>query len=90
MVILEAYAHGKPVVASRIGAIPELVEDGGTGLLFEPGNCAELASKLRELVRSPERGQDMGLRGRTRVERELSPESHYRLLEPLYREVIAE
>jgi glycosyltransferase involved in cell wall biosynthesis len=90
MVILEAYAHGKPVVASRIGAIPELVEDGGTGLLFEPGNCAELASKLRELVRSPARAQDMGLRGRARVERELSPESHYRLLEPLYREVIAE
>ena len=50
VVILEAFAHGLPVVASRIGGIPELVDDGRTGFLVEPGDAAGLARRLRQLA----------------------------------------
>ncbi len=50
VVILEAFARGLPVLASRIGGIPELVEDGQTGFLVEPGDAADLARRLRQLA----------------------------------------
>lgn len=50
MVVLEAMAVGLPVVASKVEGVPEAVRDGQEGLLFEPGNAAELASQLRQLV----------------------------------------
>jgi glycosyltransferase involved in cell wall biosynthesis len=49
--IIEAFAKGTPVVVSRLGALAELVEDGRTGLLFEPGNATDLADKVRLLLR---------------------------------------
>jgi glycosyltransferase involved in cell wall biosynthesis len=52
-VIVEAFAKGTPVVASRLGAMAELVEDGRTGLHFEPGNAADLAVKVRWLLADP-------------------------------------
>jgi len=52
-VIHEAFLAGVPVVASRIGGIPELVDDGRNGLLFEPGDAADLARALTRLVRDP-------------------------------------
>jgi glycosyltransferase involved in cell wall biosynthesis len=54
MVIQEAFAMGVPVVASRIGALPEKVTDGLTGRLFEPGDGGDLARVLRELIAQPE------------------------------------
>lgn len=53
MSILEAYASGKPVIGARIGGIPELVWEGETGLLFESGNSAELASCLESIASEP-------------------------------------
>jgi glycosyltransferase involved in cell wall biosynthesis len=53
MVAAEAMACGLPVVGSRIGAIPEVVLDGRTGLLFEPGDAGDLASRLRLLLEDP-------------------------------------
>jgi len=47
MTIREAFACGKPVIASRLGAMAEIIEDGRTGLLFEPGNAQELTEKVR-------------------------------------------
>ena len=47
--ISEAFLFSKPVVGSNIGGIPELVIDGETGLLFEPGNIPEMQSKLLQL-----------------------------------------
>jgi glycosyltransferase involved in cell wall biosynthesis len=55
LVIQEAYAAGLPVVASRLGALVEKVQDGRTGYLFAPGDSADLARVLREIVERPER-----------------------------------
>ena len=48
--ILEAMAYGKPIVASQIGGIPELVREGKTGLLFDPGNVDQLSDKITLLL----------------------------------------
>jgi glycosyltransferase involved in cell wall biosynthesis len=50
LVMLEAFAHGVPVIASRTGGIPEFIEDGRTGLLVEPGDAAALATQMRRLA----------------------------------------
>ncbi len=82
--VLEAYAMGKPVVASRIGAIAELVEDGVTGLLFEPGQPADLAQKIRQLVHDPERILQMGWAVHARFEGRFTADTNYRLLMTIY------
>ncbi|HLI57126.1 MAG TPA: glycosyltransferase [Actinomycetota bacterium] len=66
-VILEAHARARPVVASRVGGIPELVEDGVTGLLVAPGNPDDLARALLGLLADPDRRAAMGAEGRRRV-----------------------
>jgi len=60
MKIVEALAAGKPVVAPRVGQIPELVRDGQTGLLFSPGNADELGAALTTLIDDPPRRVSMG------------------------------
>lgn len=76
-VLLEAMSHAKPVICSRIGGLPEVVEDGVTGLLFEPGNTDELAEKIGYLWDRPQLCRRMGEAGRERVRREYSPERYY-------------
>jgi len=58
-VISEAYAHGIAVVGSRIGGIPELVEEGQTGLLFAPDDSDDLAQKMRKFIDHPSTIGDM-------------------------------
>jgi glycosyltransferase involved in cell wall biosynthesis len=53
LVPLEAFKHGLPVVAARAGAIPEVVEDGKGGLLFEPDSPSDLSLKVRQIVTDP-------------------------------------
>lgn len=69
MVFLEAMAAAKPIVATRISAIPEIVLDGETGLLVPPRDSAALAEALYELCANPGRGVQLGSRGRERLER---------------------
>jgi glycosyltransferase involved in cell wall biosynthesis len=64
LVIPEAWAAGRPVVASRVGGIPALVEDGKTGLLVEPGDVGGLAARLRQLLADPRRAQELSRAGR--------------------------
>ena len=66
--ILDAMALRKPVVATRAGGIPEVVEDGVTGLLVPPRDPTALAQALLYLLRHPERGKKFGEAGRSRVE----------------------
>ena len=84
MSVLEAMAHAKPVVASRIGGIPELVRHGTTGLLFEPKDTQELASRIRMLLGDPDLRVRLGREGRRIVETEYSLEKHGAALLSLY------
>jgi glycosyltransferase involved in cell wall biosynthesis len=67
-VVLEAMARGRPVVGSRIGGIPDLVEDGVSGLLVPPNDSAALANSLRRILSDRSLGQKLGAEARVRVE----------------------
>jgi glycosyltransferase involved in cell wall biosynthesis len=67
IVCLEAMACGKPVVASNVGGIPYVVEDGKTGLLFECGNANDLAEKVIILLKNKEMREKMGKEGREKA-----------------------
>jgi alpha-maltose-1-phosphate synthase len=80
-------AAGLPVVGSRVGGIPELVEDGVTGLVVEPENPAALAGALDTLAESPDRRAAMGEAGRARVAARFSAEGIARRTIALYEEL---
>ncbi len=85
--ILEAFARGKPVVASDCGGSPELVKDGVTGYLFEPGNADSLAASLSRIL-ADERGRlTMGKQARELVGSEYSPDAHYDKLMSIYEDL---
>ncbi len=89
MGILEAFLAGKPVVASNLGAYPELVEDGRRGgLLFEAGNAEDLASKIDRLSRDEAVRTALGRSGRVYARRAHGPELHYERLMRAYERVI--
>jgi glycosyltransferase involved in cell wall biosynthesis len=69
LVAAEAMAAGLPVIASRIGALPEVVDDDRTGLLVDPGDATSLVAAMRELYASPLRREEMGRKARKRFER---------------------
>ena len=66
-VLLEAMSHSLPVVCSRIGGLPEIVDDGITGLLYDPGNADELADRIRTLWQNPALRQKLGEAGKRKV-----------------------
>jgi glycosyltransferase involved in cell wall biosynthesis len=82
--VLEAFALGKPVIASDIGGLPELVQDGVTGLLVEPGSARDLARAINRLVAHPEEAAEMGRNARGRVEKEFDSQTHYDRIIRLY------
>lgn len=87
MSVLEAMAAGKPVVASRIGGIPEQVRDGEEGLLVAPGDVDGFAEALRRLAADRELAQRLGEAARARAREVFSPEKHLETLERVYAEV---
>ncbi|MDO8736151.1 MAG: glycosyltransferase family 4 protein [Thermoleophilia bacterium] len=86
-VILEAFACGKPVVASRIGGIPEMVRDGMTGLLAEPGDIESLRDCIARLWNDPALSREMGAAARRLAETEYSPETHYSRIMETYKQI---
>ena len=86
--VLEALAHGVPVVQPAHGAFPELIEATGGGLLVEPDSAAALAAGLRELLTDPERRRELGRRGRRAVERGFHSRHMAEATAAVYREVI--
>jgi glycosyltransferase involved in cell wall biosynthesis len=84
MAIHEAYARGKPVVSSRLGSIPEIVEDGVTGRLVPPGDPAALGEAMRELVLDGARAEAMGRAGRALVESRYGPARHLEAMLAVY------
>jgi glycosyltransferase involved in cell wall biosynthesis len=87
--LIEAMAACRPVVASRLGGIPEVVEDGRTGLLVDPGDAAALAAALQELAADAERRRRMGEEGRRRFERRFTVARMMTRIETLYAEGLA-
>jgi glycosyltransferase involved in cell wall biosynthesis len=68
MTVLEAWSRGRPVVAHDIGALPELIENGVTGLLADPARVEDLADRMERLLSAPDDAAKMGLAGRARLE----------------------
>ena len=83
--LVEAYGCGLPVIASRIGALAELVEEGVTGLLFKAGDADDLAEKLSWAQDHQGEMAAMGRRARSRFEENFTPEKNYRQLLEIYR-----
>ncbi len=70
--LLEAAACAKPCVVHQAGGMPEMIVDGESGLLFNPGDAADLARKVIQLLQSPGQRVQLGLAARRRVEQEYS------------------
>ncbi|MFA5801414.1 MAG: glycosyltransferase family 4 protein [Thermoleophilia bacterium] len=87
MSALEAFACGKPVIGTRIGGIPEMVRDGQTGLLAEPGDEADLRAKVERLWEDPELAITMGRNARHLIETEYSPRTHYDKIIKTYQQI---
>lgn len=85
--VMELLAIGKPVIASAIGGIPELVRDGETGLLFPPGDAKALASRMRQLAGDAGLASRLGAAGKFLVARECSADAHYAQIMDVYRSV---
>lgn len=85
MVALEAMERGRPVIASAVGGLPEIVDDGRTGVLVPPGDVDALAAAIRDLTASPARTAAMGAAGRARALEQFSQERCTDRIEQLYR-----
>lgn len=88
LVILEAMAQGRPVVATEVGGVPEAVADGENGLLHPPGDDARQAAHLLSLLGDEALAARLGAAGRRRVETEFTPERFAAEMSCLYRDVL--
>ena len=88
MVVLEAMSMGKPIIGSRIGGIPEQIEDGRTGFLFEMGNVGELAEKMKILMQNKKMRVEYGNAAREKMESEYSLARHCSGLLGIYDELL--
>ena len=76
-VVLESYAYGKPVIASNLGSLSDAVDDGRTGLLFEPRNVTQIAQCIRTLYENPDKRLEMGRAARKKAEAQYAPQAHW-------------
>lgn len=88
LVAIEAFACGTPVIASRHGGLGEVVTDGVTGLLFNPGDAKDLADKIAWARAHPEAMAAMGRNARAEYEAKYTPEKNYQILLSIYEEAI--
>jgi glycosyltransferase involved in cell wall biosynthesis len=78
--VLEAYAHGKVVIASDMGALPEIVEDGVTGRLIEAEDLDRWQVAITEVLGDEQQTHRLGMAAREKAEKEFSPELHLQRL----------
>lgn len=88
LVISEAMSHGVPVVASRIGGIPELVDHGKSGLLFPVGDVDALAASIERIVESPTLCRELGEAARHRAQLEFGEDRYLEQLLSIYQKAI--
>ncbi len=84
MTMIEAFACGLPVIASRLGSMAETVVDGKTGLLFEAGDAADLARKVRWAFEHPEAMEAMRAAARREFEEKYTADRNYTMLMAIY------
>ena len=89
LTIIEAFSAGRPAIGSRIGGIPEVIDDGKDGLLFEPGNVDDLRDKMLWMARHPSETVEMGAAGRKKVEERFGADIYYEKLMQIYQQAIA-
>jgi glycosyltransferase involved in cell wall biosynthesis len=85
---LEAMSCGCPVIASRVGGLPEMIEEGISGLLFQPDDGEELAKKILLLLADPVRAENMGDEAARRVRQYYSQEVIIPQVINVYRELV--
>ena len=90
MTIVEAFAVGTPVFASRLGAMPYLIRDGIDGFLFDPGDSVDIADVVNTVFKTPARLADASRFARQSYELNLTPEANIALLLSIYEGAIAE
>ncbi len=88
MVVLEAMGRGLPVIGSRIGGLPEIIEEGLTGSTFEPGNSGDLMRQVRRLWEDPGLCRRMGIAGRQKALREYTEDAYFHNLVAVYQSAI--
>jgi glycosyltransferase involved in cell wall biosynthesis len=87
-IVIEAMAMEKPVVASKVGGVPEIVMDGKTGLLIPPGDSDAICQALQQLIEDREKREQMGREGRKRVEQMFSLEKHVHKIQQVYEAIL--
>jgi glycosyltransferase involved in cell wall biosynthesis len=90
MVLPEAFGAGLPIVASRIGALETLIEDGGNGVLAPPGNAAALAEAVRRIAENDAFESDLRAHARRTYEAVYHPDANLRLLKQIYEQVVSQ
>ena len=88
LTILETFAHGRPVIGSRIGGIPEVIIDGKDGFLVEPGDVKELRDRIELLHRDSDLAEKMGKAGWHKLKTRFSPQVHYDEIMAVYGSVL--
>jgi glycosyltransferase involved in cell wall biosynthesis len=87
-VVMEAMAAGKPVLAMRSGGVQELIEDGKSGFLVEPGNISELAGKVKILLADERMQRDIGKKAKEYAHAHFSDQASMNSIVKIYREIV--
>jgi glycosyltransferase involved in cell wall biosynthesis len=89
LVAIEALLKGAPVIASRLGPLPEFVVDGVNGLLFRPGDSRDLSGKVLDLLSSPQKAERLRSAARSSVLDKFTAERNYQVLRSIYQKAYA-
>ncbi len=89
LVIYESFAYGKPVIGTRLGGIPELIDHDQNGRLYHAGNHEELAESIDYLWNRPQLIIEFGHQARSKAEMEFEPEHHYQKMYAWYNELLS-
>ena len=90
MVLIEAMHAGVAIIGTNAGGVPEIIEDGKTGLLCEPRNAADLADKIKLIYTDPLKRKSLSDHGRARAQEQFSGEEHFEHLYRRFKQVLGE
>ena len=88
LTIAESYIFGKPVIGCNVGAVPEVIDDGKTGIIIEPGNIDDMSTAINKLYLNNDIVKKMGEKGRTKTEKLYTSQKHYDDLVEIYESLL--